>query len=101
VYSAHGAVAAARRVSHRLQQVGVSRRIVRARQSAGWDSLTVSELRVVEVVVEGASNPEVAKRLGISPHTVNTHLRNAYTKLKIKSRAELTRLARGAGNSGR
>jgi DNA-binding CsgD family transcriptional regulator len=61
----------------------------------------VSELRVVELVAEGATNPEAAKRLGISPHTVNTHLRNAYTKLKINSRAELTRLARGVGHSGR
>jgi DNA-binding CsgD family transcriptional regulator len=101
VYSVHGAVASARRVSHRLQMLGVSRRVVRPRQSAGWDSLTVSELRVVELVAEGATNPEAAKRLGISPHTVNTHLRNAYTKLKINSRAELTSLARGAGNAGR
>jgi DNA-binding CsgD family transcriptional regulator len=97
VYSAHGAVADARRVSRRLQVLGVGRRVVRPRARAGWDSLTVSELRVVEVVAEGATNPEVAKRLGVSPHTVNTHLRNAYSKLKINSRAELTRLARGAG----
>ena len=59
--------------------------------------MTVSELRVVEIVGEGATNPEVAERLGVSPHTVNTHLRNAYAKLGINSRAELSRMVCGGG----
>src|SRR6478609_9108933 len=81
-YSAHGAVGDARRVARTLQKLGVTRRVVRPRATTGWESLTVSELRVVEIVGEGATNPEVAARLGVSPHTVNTHLRNAYAKLR-------------------
>lgn len=96
-YSAHGAVGDARRVARTLQKLGVTRRVVRPRATTGWESLTVSELRVVEIVGEGATNPEVAERLGVSPHTVNTHLRNAYAKLGINSRAELSRMVCGGG----
>jgi DNA-binding CsgD family transcriptional regulator len=43
-------------------------------------------------VAQGATNRQVAERLFLSPHTVNTHLRHAYTKLDVNSRVELTRL---------
>ncbi len=57
----------------------------------GWDSLTRAELRVARLVAEGLTNRAVARRLGISPHTVDTHLRHSFTKLDIGSRVELTR----------
>ncbi|CQD14949.1 regulatory protein [Mycobacterium lentiflavum] len=93
VYSAHGAVGDARRTARSLHDFGVSRRIVRTRAKTGWESLTPAELRVAELVIEGASNPEVAQRLSLSPHTVNTHLRHVYSKLGVNSRTELKRVA--------
>ena len=42
----------------------------------------------------GLTNPEIARRLFLSPHTVGTHLKNIYTRLELSSRAELTRAAR-------
>lgn len=48
---------------------------------------------MAELVIEGASNPEVAQRLSLSPHTVNTHLRHVYSKLGVNSRTELKRVA--------
>jgi DNA-binding CsgD family transcriptional regulator len=39
------------------------------------------------------SNREVAERLFVSPHTVNSHLRHVFGKLDVNSRVELTRLA--------
>ncbi len=57
----------------------------------GWDSLTRSELRVARLVAEGLTNRAVARQLGISPHTVDTHLRHAFTKLDIGCRVALTR----------
>jgi DNA-binding CsgD family transcriptional regulator len=72
----------------------------RPRANAGWDSLTDGELRVVLLVAEGATNRIAAEKLHISLHTVNTHLRSAFSKLEIKSRAELTRLLQDA-HSGR
>ncbi|MBB3750402.1 ATP/maltotriose-dependent transcriptional regulator MalT [Mycolicibacterium sp. BK634] len=81
----------ARRVARALADLGVHRRIVRVRESTGWESLTRMEWRVVELVAEGATNREVAEYLSLSPHTVNTHLRNIFAKLRIRSREKLRR----------
>ena len=39
------------------------------------------------------TNREVASQLYVSPHTVSTHLRHAFSKLGINSRVDLTRIA--------
>jgi DNA-binding CsgD family transcriptional regulator len=39
------------------------------------------------------TNRDAANKLYLSPHTVSTHLRHAFTKLGINSRTELTRIA--------
>jgi DNA-binding CsgD family transcriptional regulator len=44
---------------------------------------------VSELVAEGLTNREVARRLHISPHTVNTHLRHVFQKLAVSTRTEL------------
>ncbi len=95
IYGAHESTSDARRTARSLQRLGVRRRVVRPRSRSGWDSLTATELRVMELVADGATNPEVARRLNVSRHTVNTHLRNVFGKLGIHSRSELTRLMRG------
>ena len=59
----------------------------------GWDSLTTAELRVVDLVAMGMRNREVAARLHLSPHTIDSHLRHAFTKLGVTSRVQLTRHA--------
>lgn len=95
IYTAHCCSADARRVAKALSGLGVHRRVVRRREQTGWESLTSAELRVLELVADGATNREVAHRLDVSPHTVNTHVRNIFTKLGIHSRTELASLARG------
>jgi DNA-binding CsgD family transcriptional regulator len=62
------------------------------RPAGGWAGLTDSEVSVARLVAEGLKNREVAERLFVSRHTVSMHLRNAFTKLNINSRVELTRL---------
>lgn len=95
VYIARGCSADATRVARALQRLGVHRRVVRSRTRTGWDSLTPSELRVLELVADGATNRQAAETLGVSHHTVNTHLRNLFEKLGIHTRAQLSALARG------
>src|SRR5262245_30078621 len=69
------AIADARRVGRALRRLGVERRIVtHPRARTGWDSLTDSELTVVRLIAEGATNRSVAQQLHLSPHTVKTHL---------------------------
>ncbi len=45
--------------------------------------MTTSELAVARLVAEGLTNREVAERLFVSPHTVNSHLRHVFSKLDI------------------
>jgi DNA-binding NarL/FixJ family response regulator len=56
------------------------------------DLLTESERRVVLLVAEGLTNPQIAARLFVSPQTVKTHMKNVFRKLKVSSRTELTAL---------
>jgi DNA-binding CsgD family transcriptional regulator len=89
------AIADARRVGRALHRLGVERRIVtHQRARTGWDSLTDSELTVVQLIGEGVTNRSVARQLQLSPHTVKTHLHNAFAKLGITSRAQLPQLVR-------
>ncbi len=55
--------------------------------------LTPRELEVIRMLHEtGMSNRELARRLGVSPHTIKTHLRVAFRKLGVGNRTELLRL---------
>ena len=93
LYLALGAAWDARRVRGRLADLGVRRRIVVTRgQGSGLASLTGSEAQVARLVSDGITNLEIADRLFLSPHTVNSHLRHIYSKLAINSRTELARI---------
>jgi DNA-binding NarL/FixJ family response regulator len=83
------------RIRQRLRQLGVRRRHwspAPARPVTGWDSLTGTEQAVAGLVAEGLNNNQVAARMYISTHTVAHHLRQAFRKLSIASRVELTRV---------
>lgn len=51
--------------------------------------LTAREREIVEWVIQGMTNKEIAVRLGISDKTVKTHLSNIFSKLKVGRRLEL------------
>jgi DNA-binding CsgD family transcriptional regulator len=96
-YTEIGATWHAGRVRSRLRRLGVRRRILAAEpETQGWGALTAAELAVARLVAEGLTNREVADRLFLSPHTVNSHLRHMFTKLGIHSRVELVRLVNTA-----
>jgi DNA-binding NarL/FixJ family response regulator len=59
--------------------------------------LTGREREVLLGVVRGRTNKEIAGELGISHRTVETHRESLMRKLKIRTVAELTRFALGAG----
>ena len=86
-----GADGWAARVRAQLRELGVrpGPRGSRNRPATGWDSLTDTERAVSMLVAEGMTNNAVARRLYISPHTVNTHLRHVFAKLGLSNRVEL------------
>lgn len=53
------------------------------------DELTPSEERIARMAAGGLTNRVIAERLSISPKTVEASLARAYSKLGIRSRAEL------------
>jgi predicted ATPase/DNA-binding CsgD family transcriptional regulator len=61
----------------------------RKRPSAGWESLTPTEVDVVRLAAQGLTNPEIGERLFISRGTVKTHLSHVFAKLGIANRSEL------------
>lgn len=95
-YEALGAGHHAARANAALRAFGGRRgvRSSRARGQTGWESLTRSELAVTELVAEGLTNREIGKRLFISPHTVNTHLRHCFQKLDVNTRSALAVMVR-------
>ncbi|HEY6501512.1 MAG TPA: helix-turn-helix transcriptional regulator, partial [Streptosporangiaceae bacterium] len=94
-YTQTGARRDQARIRRRLRRLGVRGRhwsTPPARPVTGWPSLTATEQAVAALVAEGLNNGQVAGRMYISPHTVAHHLRQAFRKLGIASRVELTRI---------
>lgn len=55
--------------------------------------LTPAEIRILEQVVDGKTNKEIAEEVYLSPWTVKTHIKNIYKKMQVNSRAAAVRLA--------
>jgi DNA-binding CsgD family transcriptional regulator len=68
---------------------------VRARWElqARVECLTKRELEVLQLVAEGLTNREIARRLFISPATVRTHLEHVFEKLGVGTRTAAVRAA--------
>jgi ATP/maltotriose-dependent transcriptional regulator MalT len=92
-YMRIGAQRDAARIRTRLGASCRRRRTRRAGDpNVGWESLTDTEGRVVELVATGLTNREVGGQMFLSRHTVDFHLRQAFRKLNVQSRVQLTRL---------
>jgi DNA-binding NarL/FixJ family response regulator len=86
IFDCIGAAAFAERARIELRATGGH-----ARQPAVEtpDTLTAQEALIARLAGDGASNPEIAAQLFISPATVAYHLRKVFTKLGISSRTQL------------
>ncbi|MCF4121382.1 response regulator transcription factor [Antribacter sp. KLBMP9083] len=60
-------------------------------------SLTPREREIVEAIVRGLDNAQIAERLYLSPFTVKTHANRAMAKVGARDRAQLVSLAVQAG----
>jgi DNA-binding CsgD family transcriptional regulator len=93
--------AAASEVANRLgaQPLLAELRAVSPRRQAepaatGPDALTPRETEVLDLLVEGRTNRQIARQLYISEKTVSVHVSNILAKLGVRSRAEAAALAR-------
>jgi DNA-binding NarL/FixJ family response regulator len=68
----------------------------RAGQKQAAD-LTARELEILQLVAEGLSNGEMARRLWVTEQTVKFHLSNIYRKLDVANRTQASRWAQVNG----
>jgi DNA-binding CsgD family transcriptional regulator len=61
------------------------------------DGLSRRELEVLRLVAGGESNAQIARRLGLSTHTVERHVSNLYRKIGARGRADATAYALRSG----
>jgi two-component system response regulator DesR len=64
---------------------------------ADTNPFTERELHVLRAVADGASGPEIASRLSLSPRTVRNYLSNAMNKAGARNRIDVVRIASEAG----
>jgi DNA-binding CsgD family transcriptional regulator len=55
--------------------------------------LSRREREVLRLLAAGESNRQIARRLGLSPHTVERHVANLYRKIGARGRADATAYA--------
>ncbi|TDM08893.1 MAG: DNA-binding response regulator [Ideonella sp. MAG2] len=79
----HNAVRQHVRSRERLQDDRVAR--------ARYAQLSEREREVLGLIVEGLTNKEMGRALGVSPRTVETHRANLFAKLEASSLAQLIR----------
>ncbi len=70
---------------------GTFARNVQALQALG---LTAREYEVLEHLAAGHANKEIARRLGVSPNTIKTHLARLYDKLSVQRRTQAVHKAK-------
>ena len=82
----------ARRLLQRFDRTNDSA-LAKRREPDEADRLSLREKEILRMVASGYTSAEVGSRLMISGMTVNTHLRNIYRKLQVRTRAQAVRFA--------
>jgi DNA-binding CsgD family transcriptional regulator len=68
-----------------------------ARRAVPSSALTRRETDVLRLVAAGESNAQIARRLGVSVHTIERHVTNLYPKIGARGRADATAYAIRSG----
>jgi DNA-binding CsgD family transcriptional regulator len=58
---------------------------------ADADPFTDREIQILALVAAGDTIPAIARRLGVAPNTVKSHLTSVYRKTGVTNRVEVTR----------
>lgn len=87
------AVRGDRYVSHRVMELILSSN----NENEERELLTSTEKAITVLIAQGKSSKEIAVERALSIHTVNTHKKNIFRKLKVNTAHEVTRYALRAG----
>jgi FixJ family two-component response regulator len=78
-------------------RIGRAERAERASAAGRFQTLTPREREVMELVVQGLLNKQIAAALGVSEKTIKIHRSRVMEKMKVLSVAELVRAAEKVG----
>lgn len=62
-------------------------------ENFGQENLTPSEERILQLIVAGKSNKQIAFELNVSENTVKTHVKNLFDKLQVSDRTSAATIA--------
>ena len=72
-----------------LVAAALSQRRTSNENSLYWESLTPREQDVTALTCLGYTNVQIANKLGLSPTTIKTHVRNILAKFQLHGKGEL------------
>jgi DNA-binding NarL/FixJ family response regulator len=84
-------------VARAVRMVGLGMTVFEPQDEAAVGLLTAREREVLGLIASGATNPEIARELFLSTHTVKEHTSALYRKLKVRNRAEAVQRAQRLG----
>jgi len=90
VSAIRGAMAGQSKLSSEATQVLIQE--MRNPSARDYD-LTAREKEILELMVDGLANTDIAERLGVSPSTAKFHVSNILSKLGVTSRTEAVAMA--------
>lgn len=88
-----GGVPLSRTIARRILRFAAEPPVSASAPRDEGETLSARELQLLEHIVTGATEAAIAAQLGISPHTVRTHVKNIYRKLRVTTRAGVVRRA--------
>jgi DNA-binding CsgD family transcriptional regulator len=98
IFASAGAAGFAERTRAELRATGER---APKRTAGAQDALTAREAHIARLAGQGASNPEIAAQLYISPATVAYHLRKVFLTLGVTSRSQLASALSAQSGSAR
>lgn len=87
----------ARRIADAVRAVGLGHDIFPRRRAAGPLGLSERELKILELIAAGETNPQIARRLHLSRHTIKENASDLYRKLGVRNRVEAAQRAQRLG----
>jgi DNA-binding NarL/FixJ family response regulator len=87
----------ARRIANAVRLVGLGQQVFERTETTSNLGLSERERAVLELMASGSTNPEIAKALHLSTHTVKEHTSGVYRKLGVRNRTEAVQKAQRLG----
>ncbi len=84
-------------IADAVQMVGRGMTVFPPQEPPKGLALTEREREVLELIASGATNPEIAGSLHLSPNTVKEHTSSLYRKLEVRNRTEAVQRAQRLG----